>query len=50
MPVKPRKNESKEDFISRCVSEEVGSGYEQTQAVAICYSKWKEHKRKKDID
>lgn len=45
MPVEPRKNEDKEEFISRCVISEVASGYEQTQAVAICYSKWKERKQ-----
>ena len=48
MPVKPRKNESKNDFIQRCVGVEIGSGREQTQAVAVCYSIWKKHKRKKD--
>lgn len=50
MPMKPRKNESKNDFIQRCVSAEVGAGYEQTQAVAICYSIWKKHRRKKDVE
>jgi hypothetical protein len=50
MPVKPRKNESENDFINRCVSIEVDAGYEQTQAVAICYNIWKEHRRKKDAD
>jgi hypothetical protein len=40
MPVKPNAGEEKEQFISRCISEEIGAGYEQTQAAAICYSKW----------
>ena len=44
MPVEPRKNESKEEFIQRCVAEEIRSGYENTQAVAICYSKWRDSK------
>lgn len=46
MPVKPGKNETQEEFISRCVSEEIKRGHEQAQAVAICYSKWKERRRK----
>lgn len=46
MPVKPGKNESQQDFISRCVGEEIKAGHDQAQAVAICYSKWKEHKNK----
>jgi hypothetical protein len=46
MPVKPGKNETQDEFISRCVSEEVSSGMEQTQAVAVCYSKWKDRRRK----
>lgn len=40
MPIRPGASETKEEFIGRCISEEVGAGYEQTQAAAICYSKW----------
>lgn len=40
MPVKPRANETQEEFISRCIGEEITAGYEQSQAAAICYSKW----------
>lgn len=50
MPIKPKKNESKNDFIQRCVGAEVSSGYEQAQAVAICYNEWKKHRRKKDAE
>jgi hypothetical protein len=45
MPIKPGKNETQDEFISRCVSEEVSNGMEQTQAVAVCYSKWKESRK-----
>jgi len=38
--VNPRANESKDEFVSRCISVEVESGKEQEQAAAICYSKW----------
>lgn len=40
MPVKPNAGEEKEQFISRCISEEISAGYEDAQAAAICYSKW----------
>jgi hypothetical protein len=40
MPIKPGSTEDKETFISRCISEEINAGYEDTQAAAICYSKW----------
>lgn len=40
MPIQPTAGESKEEFISRCIGEEIGAGYEQAQATAICYSKW----------
>ena len=40
MPIKPTAGEVKEEFISRCISEEIGAGYEDTQAAAICYSVW----------
>ena len=40
MPIKPGSTETKEEFISRCIGEEIKGGYEQAQAAAICYSKW----------
>ena len=40
MPIKPGSSENEQEFISRCISEEVKAGYEQSQAAAICYSKW----------
>ena len=41
MPIKgPQDGESKNDFISRCISEEVGKGHEQSQAVAMCINYW----------
>lgn len=41
MPVNIKKNESEQEFISRCISDEVGAGKEQDQAAAICYSYWR---------
>ena len=40
MPVKPTPKETENEFISRCIGEEIGAGYEQSQAAAICYSYW----------
>jgi len=40
MPIQPGQTESKDEFISRCIGEEIKNGHEQTQAAAICYSKW----------
>lgn len=42
MPIDKNPGESKEDFISRCISVEIKSGKEQDQAAAICYAKWDE--------
>jgi hypothetical protein len=42
MMVTPNADESKEDFISRCIGVEVTNGYEQDQAAAMCYLKWDE--------
>lgn len=50
MPVNVNKGESEKDFISRCISEEVGAGKEQDQAVAICYSYWDKENMKKITD
>ncbi len=42
MPVNINKGESEQEFISRCIGEEISSGgYEQEQAAAICYSYWR---------
>jgi hypothetical protein len=41
--VKPEAGETKEEFVSRCIGEEINSGYEQSQAAAICYAKWDEN-------
>jgi hypothetical protein len=41
---KPRKDESKEDFISRCIPVLIDEGREQEQATAMCYAIWEEHK------
>lgn len=40
MPVKPSAGETKDEFISRCIGEEVTAGYDTPQAAAICYSYW----------
>jgi hypothetical protein len=47
MPIKPTAGEDKETFISRCISEEVGAGYEQAQAAAICISTYDRENMKK---
>ena len=38
--VEPKAGESKDEFISRCISVEIGDGMETEQAAAVCYSKW----------
>jgi len=50
MPVEIKKGESENDFISRCIGEEVGAGYEQSQAAAICYSYWDKENMSKITD
>ena len=41
MPVDRNPGESKDEFLSRCISTEVGSGMEREQASAICYMQLK---------
>ena len=38
--VEPGAKESEKDFIGRCIPALIGEGYDQDQAVAICYQKW----------
>ena len=41
MPVDRNPGESRDEFLSRCISTEVGSGMDRDQASAICYTKLK---------
>lgn len=50
MPVNPKPEETQDEFISRCIAEEVSAGYEQSQAAAICYSYWDKDKMSKIKD
>jgi hypothetical protein len=50
MPVNIKSGESEEQFISRCIGEEVSAGKEQDQAAAICYSYWRKDKMSKIKD
>lgn len=50
MPVKPKSNETEQEFISRCMSEEKESFPETDQRYAVCKSKWdKENMATEDI-
>ena len=42
--VKPNVGESEDDFIGRCMEVVTGEGYDQDQALAICYNYWEGQK------
>lgn len=45
MPLaKPKKNESKEDFLERCMSDDVMAEYKKKQRFAICNALWNKEK------
>jgi len=44
----PRKNEKKNDFISRCMSEAKGEFPNRNQRVAVCHTQWR--RKNKSID
>jgi hypothetical protein len=48
----PRKDESKDDFISRCIPYVIREGTtdDSSQAAAICHNIWKKHKEKNEAD
>jgi hypothetical protein len=50
MPVNVKKGESENDFISRCIGEEVSAGYSQEQSAAICYSYWEKDQNMKKVE
>ena len=51
MPIKPGKDESQKDFVSRCIKTEMdaGTAKDTKQASAMCYSMWREHEKGKSI-
>jgi hypothetical protein len=44
--IEPKANESEEEFVARCIPEEINNGMDQDQAVAVCYNKYKEKNTK----
>lgn len=44
---KPRKGESKNDFVGRCISDVVGEGKDRDQAIAQCLGIWEQEKGSK---
>lgn len=50
--MEPNPDENEEEFISRCIANEIKDGYPQDQAVAMCYSKWenKNYKQNKQME
>lgn len=46
MPIKRKQGESKDDFMSRCISVEINAGKQTDQAAAICYAAWDEKQLK----
>lgn len=38
MPINVNKGESEQEFVSRCIADEINAGREQDQAAAICYA------------
>jgi hypothetical protein len=41
---KPNPNETKDDYIGRCVGVLINEGKQQDQAIAICNSLWEQNK------
>lgn len=42
MPIDRKPNETREEFMSRCIPMEIKAGKERDQAIAICASKYSE--------
>jgi hypothetical protein len=40
MPIRKKKGETKNEFLGRCIPIELEKGFEQNQAVAMCYNYW----------
>lgn len=40
MPLDKKPDENKDEFVSRCISHEMGKGHPQDQSIAMCISQW----------
>ena len=45
----PHQGETQEEYLNRCIPDEINAGHEKDQAVAICYSKWENKKFKQQF-
>ena len=46
MPIpKPGENETRESFISRCMSNDTMQEYEREQRFAVCNNQWRRYRR-----
>ena len=43
----PKDGESQDDYLARCIPDEINAGHDQPQAAAICYSKWDNRNKNK---
>ncbi len=43
--IEKKPNETKNEFVSRCISSEIKNGHEQNQAVAMCISMWENYEK-----
>ena len=41
------KAETQNEFMQKCISDEMGKGHPQQQAIAMCYSMWRQKQGKK---
>lgn len=46
---KPNQDESKDDFLNRCIPMLIDEGHAQNQAVAECEGLWREHMGGKEV-
>ena len=42
MPIRKKPGEKKDEFVARCIAEEIKSGKSKEQAAAICYTYWED--------
>lgn len=51
MPIpKPNNNETRNEFMERCITFLINEGRNNEQAIAICSTQWAENEKKKIVD
>lgn len=46
----PKQNESRNDFMTRCIADQASKGVDKDEAEYLCFCEWDESKKLKEVE